>query len=221
MQDYPREDVGIIISYLCSEEEHLGELAALCREHEATLVVAQADVAGGFKTPLARNMGLRRVARPAVAFVDGDVCLHPATFKAAAATVAAGGGVILPVADMPIWPNHRVFRQCDDPAELAAVAEQDGQRREAAMGAIIVPTAAAVAVRGYDERMAGWGADDTDFVERVKRHGTVMGSPQVPFAMHQKHDFAGRNAAHTARNRRHFFAAEPARNPAGWGGVPG
>jgi predicted glycosyltransferase involved in capsule biosynthesis len=221
-QQYPRQHIGIIISYLYRQEEPLTELAELCRELEATLVMAQGD-RDAFETPLARNMGARRTGRDAIAFIDCDVAIHPRTFQLASTVLDEKTGVILPVADMDGGPEDEIFT-CADPEVLEREAWWRGWRRRDALGAIIVPRSAVFAVHGYDERMYGWGADDTDFVTRLQRHGVAMVALQehgCPFAMHQKHPTSRRGSALTDRNRQLLRdTTSIVRNDTTWGGIP-
>ena len=221
-QNYPQEKIGIVVSYLYSKVEPLSDLADVCREYDATLVMSRADADDGFRTPLCRNRGIRRTARDVLALIDSDVCLHPHTFTAAAQIVGANQGVILPVADMPQGPEAPLF-QTTDPAVATAISRRDGTLREAAMGALIVPRKAVMSVRGYDERMAGWGADDTDFGERLRMYGGVNLALRhdFPWALHQHHPASNRESEQNKLNRRLYFEGGEHRNVDGWGGIPG
>lgn len=221
-QQYPRKHMGIIISYLYRQEEPLTQLVELCREFEATLVMAPGG-RDAFETPLARNMGARRAGRDAIAFIDCDVAIHPRTFRLASTVLDEKTGVILPVADMDGGPEDEIFT-CTDPEALEREAWWRGWRRRDALGAIVVPRSAVFAVRGYDERMYGWGADDTDFVTRLRKYGVAMVALQehgCPFAMHQKHGTARRESVLTHRNRQLLTdTTSIVRNETTWGGIP-
>lgn len=223
MQKYKQEKVGIIISYLYNKDEPMEQLAKTCRDYDAILVITKGSQKNAFETPLARNAGARRACREMVAFIDCDVALHPVTFSVSATHLAQKNvGVVIPVADMEYTPDAEIY-QSNDEHFLEAEVQRVGRGRGDAMGAIIVPREAVFKIRGYDEQMYGWGADDTDFGMRIQRSGIAMiglSKHGCPFALHQKHNTSSRESSFTARNRSILATSgNIIRNEISWGNI--
>lgn len=94
-----------------------------------------------FVASRARNLGAAAAAAPWLCFVDADTLLHP---DFAASMLAVAG--------------PEVYCQCI-------------HGRHELVGTVGLPQAAFALLRGYDEVMQGWGAEDRDFYHRLQRAG--------------------------------------------------
>lgn len=222
-QDYPDHKTGIIVSYLSKDpSEQIDGLAILCKEFN-TVLVSGCGKAEAFETPLCRNMGGIRAVRDFVAFIDGDVVLHPSTFKIAAEFLNEKCGAVIPVADVSLTPDNYFFTDEKNGIKWDDIVKKHARARPDALGAVIVPRNAFHEIRGYDERMFGWGADDTDFVMRLRRNGVKMeplAQHGCAFALHQNHPTGFRESKFTIRNRDILSGSvDVVRNDNSWGGV--
>jgi hypothetical protein len=222
-QDYPAHKTGITVSYLSKDpSEQIGGLAMLCKEFNAVLV-SGCGKAEAFETPLCRNMGGIRAARDFVAFIDCDVVLHPSTFEIAAGILSKKCGAVIPVADVNLTPDNDFFTDENIGRKWDDIVKHHARARPDALGAVIVPRRAVHEIRGYDERMFGWGADDTDFVMRLRRYGIKMENllqHGCAFALHQSHPTGSRESKFTMRNRDILSkSGNVVRNGNSWGGV--
>ena len=119
-----------------------------------------------FSRTAARNEAARRTTWDVAAFIDADCIVPIETLEAAMDQAFRTGKVILP---------HDRFWPLNEAGTLRALAEPNIAKwdpewtgdpiiRKRPSGVIVVPWMAWAAFGGYDERLSGWGFEDTAFL---------------------------------------------------------
>jgi hypothetical protein len=175
-QDYPRELIKIYVSYYYNprKNEPVGDLAELCKEADAVLVMNKwKDPA--FSRGQAFNAGIRCGHGEVIACLDADVVIHRGTFEYLRPRLNVGQGVVLTVGRTPLRPEQ--FTSLSD-AEWEILAEKSPHSRNA-LGNILMRRSQVEAVNGYDERYYGWGGGDTELWLRLQTYGVVIYSLDI------------------------------------------
>ena len=220
-QDYPRERINVVISYMYSDEEDLSELFEFCKEHELALVFRKLR-APAFNICRTKNVGIRHGSSQWIALIDADVVLHPRTFSVAAPLLLEGRATVIPVGRMEERPESPIFSE-EHLDRWERYTNKAPFRRDG-VGNIIVARSLVELVRGYDERLHGWGGADTDLHKRlITAQCKVVNliDHGCPKAMHQSHRLTPTRESQFTRRNRTIIAQSPKaiRNPGGWGDV--
>jgi glycosyltransferase involved in cell wall biosynthesis len=218
-QEYPNKLYRTTVVYFHNNlDEDISELAALCRDHNATLVCGR-WVDPAFSIARAYNLGARAACRDAVAFLDADVLFHPDMLAQAAECIEGGEAAVIPVGRSEWRPDHKFFKHLTRKRWDKVV--KDLPYSETGIGNIIVPRPVVEILNGYDERYYGWGACDSDFHKRVKsRCGAKYLQKELPLAIHMWHKLnPSRINEFTRRNRKLWIHSRgKVRNKGSWGG---
>lgn len=201
-QSFDQQLVDINVGFLFRDESHVEEIKAVAREFDAN-VVAMANRFPQTNRSLARNLGARRSKRRAVMFVDVDTVLHPLVFEVAYPIVSAGfdrasgkRSAYFSQFRMPQSTASEVYR-ASSAAEFEESIRRYGEKDAGTLGNFMVETEVVHRLRGFDERFYGWGAEDTEFANRLARHDChplyCSFADKKLFNMHQYHPpFSGR-----------------------------
>jgi SAM-dependent methyltransferase len=225
-QDYPRELVGITISFVVEDaEEDIGELCDLCREHDATIVFTHPEDPA-FNISKAYNAGARAGSREAIACFDADIVFSPQTLSFAASVLKQGKLAIVPVVYKAETAHDEYFQKVVpslSTKEWIKHTKGMGCRRDA-NGNIVIPRNVYEHLHGYDERFYGWGAADHDFFVRANHfQGAVhMMDTECPKSMHQQHKARADVESDNTKRNRHLLATSKTkvRNFEWWGRMP-
>jgi hypothetical protein len=163
----------VVVDYGCPDGA-----AAWCREHfddPRLVVVSVRDDVEWFNLPRARNVGVRFAGNGVLALLDGDVLLRgDDCLDSALRTMREGRWDRL---------NHSPDRHDDG--------------RPCLNGQVLLRADALRALRGYDERLRYWGADDIDLYRRSTSLGHAW----------QALDLGMGGIAHTDEERVRFVEA--------------
>jgi len=221
-QRYPKDKLGIIVSYMRGEKwEAYDELALFCADLQACVVFTR-NTDPAFNIAKTKNVGARHGSREVVAFIDADTILHPNTCTRAAAALRSATAAIVPVARMP---EDRHLNELRDPSEVTWEQDVAGRPyKRDGVGNIFVQRCAFEAIQGYDERFYGWGGPDTDLEIRLRGNGGKVAhliDEGCPKAMHQWHkQTPTKESNFTIRNRKLMRKSKDfVRNSAGWGRI--
>jgi len=218
-QDYPQGLIKIYISWYFQDcSESVSEVAELAREFEAVLLFNRwTDPA--FSIGKAYNLAVRCGCREVIGCFDADVVFHPETFKRAAEHLVNGQSAVVTVGRSNYFPDDSHIA---DFINGSLLLDNLPSRRDG-VGNILIPRFLFEKLRGFDERMYGWGGIDTDLHNRIERtiksvHLIDFGCPK---SVHQYHDLtATRESSYTSRNRT-IISTSPQilRNKLSWGGI--
>jgi glycosyltransferase involved in cell wall biosynthesis len=198
-------------------------LVRLAARHDATIVFHEHDYPD-FPLALARNVGGRRAARNIVGFIDADLVLDPDTFETVLRLVPSScKAACVHVYRMGQEPWHPIYKQLDK--DVFRVHAKKGSFDAAGKGGcFFIDTALFHNMRGYDERIWGWGAEDDDMWRRLDNARVKMAHLLTDgiVAMHQYHEHRTGYAHRVATNRR-LASISPSvvRNEDRWGGLEG
>ena len=219
-QNYPKDLIKIYISwYFKGFDDDVSEVSKLAREFEAVLLFNKwTDPA--FAIGKAYNLAVRCGSREVIGCFDSDVVFHPGTFKRAAKHLRDGHSTVIPVGRSTLQPGDPIITEfiggkvvLDDRLPSC----RDG------IGNILIPRFLFEKLRGFDERMYGWGGIDTDLYYRINRtiKSVCLQDHGCPKAIHQHHKTTSTcESKFTARNR-HILATSTSliRNLESWGGM--
>jgi predicted glycosyltransferase involved in capsule biosynthesis len=196
-------------------------LADLCTKHGATLVFHKHDYPD-FPLSLARNVGGRLSTKRIVGFVDADLVLDPETFEKVLELVPYRcGAACVHVHRMPHGPEDPIYQGLRK--EVFRKNLSLGKRDNAGKGGcFFIDRNLFLYLRGYDERIWGWGAEDDDMLRRVIKSGNTVAHllTEGILAMHQNHGHRPGFNSHVEDNRRIMTTSiDPVRNKGGWGGI--
>lgn len=229
----PCKPAEVVVVSLGSRAEIDSELQTLCRRWGARFL-AHGVPAEPWCKPLALNIGIRRTdeARRFVMTMDADMILAPNFLDAVHSELSGDplSFVLCQSADLP-----RLAMLPSSPEALLEALPR--LRRHARLRGVQGSGGIQAAsrdfffdVRGYDEDLKWWGAEDGDMLERAKTAGrTVRWINDRTFMLHQWHpkrhsiltDQMQRSAARDAWDLNHRLARERRevrRNPEHWGG---
>jgi GT2 family glycosyltransferase len=177
-----------------------------------------------FPLSLSRNIGARIATGDIIGFLDCDVIADPMTLSGVFQTVTVSESAALSIVyRMPHIPDHEIYRYLDVNSfrknRTIGTLEIKGRG-----GCFFIDRELLFRIRGYDERLVGWGYEDDDMMIRLYRMGKYpynMSKLDI-IAMHQHHATAA-NAKHTWRMNHRVSAVslDVVRNPRTWGGEPG
>jgi hypothetical protein len=198
-------------------------IVKLCMEHDVALVFHNHSFPD-FPLSLARNVGGRRTTRRVIGFIDADLVLDPETFEV----------VLDMVPDKCKAACVHVYRMDQNPASsiygqlrknvFRANLKRGRFDRAGKGGCFFIEGTLFRQLRGFDERIWGWGAEDDDMWRRLANARIQVAHLMTEdiFAMHQYHDHRA-GFDHRAEHNREMMskALETARNPNGWGGMNG
>lgn len=198
-------------------------LADLCTKHDATLIFHKHDHPD-FPLSLARNIGGRRATKRIVGFVDADLVLDPETFEKVLELVPERcKAACLHVHRMPHGPEDPIYQGLRK--EVFRQNLSLGKRDNAGKGGcFFIERNLFLYLRGYDERILGWGAEDDDMFRRVINSENTVAHLMTEgiFAMHQNHGHRPGFDSRVEDNRRIMATSiEIVRNRDGWGGIKG
>lgn len=222
-QEFERANIDIVIGCLHSGRQGTEALCKLVDEFGATLVLME-NWSPAINTALMRNLGARRAARRVTAFVDVDTVMDPEVFALAYPLVKDGEEVaFVPHQRMESPPEDALYRleKSDFRCEQAKSTWQDTN----VGGNVLLLTSQVHAVRGYDERMFGWGAEDHDFLARVGQSAHPLLVCLPVWNMHQHHEHRPWRQPSFFERNQHIQLENERRggdhvNTRCWGGVP-
>ncbi|HEY3499160.1 MAG TPA: glycosyltransferase family 2 protein, partial [Polyangiaceae bacterium] len=230
----PRPAEVIVVSQ-GSRGEIDAELRAICAEAGARLLVT-GRLEDPWCKPLALNVGIRATNEHSryVMTMDADMILAPNFLGVVVEALSREprAFVMCQISDL-----GRMTRVPGAPRALEEALPR--LRRRSRLRGVHGSGAIQAArrefffeVRGYDEDMIWWGAEDGDMVARAERSGmSIEWVTGRTYMLHQWHpkrhshltDTALRREASRAWERNHQLARERtsiARNPLAWGGAP-
>lgn len=201
-------DINIIVVHTSvpSGDNNVDSLADFCREICATLLfVKQEDPA--FNIAKAYNIGVSAGSGDAVACIDCDTLMHESTLAYAATALLNGEVAILPVTRTKTHPGAENFERISSGG--LSRDEWDAFMTEtrwasSEIGNVVFPRVVFEEIGGYDERFYGWGAADSDMMDRtsrvVSRCSVIkIGCPKIIHMEHPDRSFEDRFYAE--RNR--------------------
>jgi hypothetical protein len=227
-QDFNQSEIEIVVGCVRQKQEDVSGLRSLVEEFSGKLVTME-NWCPAMNTALSRNLGARRATRLLTAFIDVDSVLDPKVFSLAYPLVEDSRYVIfVRHGHMDNPPEDEIYR-LPNSADFRREQKQSKIQDTNVGGNVLLLTSYVQAIRGYDEHMFGWGAEDHDVLARIGRH------PKLPVAygldclpvvnMHQHHK--SRDWRKTTFFERNFkILIENERlggkyvNPKFWGGVP-
>jgi glycosyltransferase involved in cell wall biosynthesis len=196
-------------------------IVQLCMDYDAALVFHSHSYPD-FPLALARNVGGRRTMRKVIGFIDSDLVLDPETFEAVLDMVPDKcKAACVHVHRMDQRPEDAIYGQFRK--EVFRENLKLGRFDKAGKGGCFFIDATLFRqIRGFDERIWGWGAEDDDMWRRLANARIQVAHLMTEgiLAMHQFHDHRD-GFDHRAEENRGMMAMalETARNPSGWGGI--
>jgi hypothetical protein len=159
------DGVDIIISDCGSDNR--AEVAALAAKHAAQYVYCDASV---WSRSLALNSGIARARSERLLVSDADFVFSPKTLEIIAGRLAADpqAVIIFQASDLPERFGAEALAERFDWPGMAAAATM---RPCWGMGCASFTRETFELIRGYEERMVVWGAEDNDFVKRAMAAG--------------------------------------------------
>jgi glycosyltransferase involved in cell wall biosynthesis len=231
----PRVARQIVVVSLGSQPAVDSELRSLCQDAGAQLITVGSPQAPWCK-PLALNIGIRATTESAwfVMTMDVDMILAPEFLDVVYSTLAANprAFVMCEISDLPCGIS---LPDSADELERSLPALRCRCRPRGIGGTGAIQAALReffFDVRGYDEDLKWWGAEDGDMVLRAKRSMfDITWITDRTFMLHQWHtrryrqlvDRVSREQAAQAWLRNHRLVDERqtiVRNPGQWGGEP-
>jgi hypothetical protein len=201
----------------------LDGLVKLCMDHDVTLIFHSHSYPD-FPLSLARNVGGRRATRRVIGFIDADLVLDPETFEVVIDMVPNKcKAACVHVHRMDQRPEDAMYGQLSKKVfrENLKLGRFD---RAGKGGCFFIERTLFHQLRGFDERLWGWGAEDDDMWRRLANARVQVAHLMTEgiLAMHQYHDHRS-GFDHRAEENREMMskALETTRNPNGWGGVSG
>lgn len=124
---------------------------------------------------IARNIGIRRACGSHVVTLDADVILEPRVLETILDLLGKNSNSL-------IVSTMRNLNNPDDinldnmklPEDYNKIEEQSRPPRPGIGGLMLATRSWWHKVRGFDERMKGWGAEDDDLRKRAKRSGKTV-----------------------------------------------
>jgi hypothetical protein len=219
-QSYPQELIKIYISWYFKDfDDDVSEVAKLAREFEAVLLFNKwTDPA--FSIGKAYNLAVRCGSREVVGCFDSDVVFHPKTFKMAAKYLIEGKSTVVPVGRSTLQPSDHLIDEFID--KRINLDDKLPSCRDG-IGNILIPRFLFEKLRGFDERMYGWGGIDTDLYYRIDRtiKSIYLQDIGCPKAIHQHHPTTSTCESRFTQRNRHILATSTSliRNHESWGGM--
>lgn len=227
-------NISIIISCLHRPNASTSALETYSKDHNIFLVKTIYENEA-FSLSLARNAGARRATTKFVGFSDADVITNPRFVKVAMYFIQQkdrDGAFALCKRLGPNKGNELPARDY----ELYQKIQRGGKLGAYGFGgSVIIYRNIFEKIRGFDENFIGWGAEDTEFLERMQARKykflNLSRTGQKIFSVHIYHgndfmDSGWKNDKRTWRNRgyldnrrRMFNNGNFETNPGGWGGI--
>jgi glycosyltransferase involved in cell wall biosynthesis len=223
-----RIEVIVSISYCKESSEYpvqVDPFVSLAYQYDHvfgfSLVMVEHDLPE-FPVALARNAGARRAQRRIVGFVDADIVLHPGTLRAVRKIIGdEEKAAYSPVHRMRQGPQSPIYEQF----EVSDFVEnrKNGSIDAAAKGGcFFIERDLLFEMRGYDERLWGWGFEDDDMVRRLHMNKTPpvnLGDKGLA-PMHQFHRHRGNYKRRWYKNKEIALNSDSmVRNKGSWGGL--
>lgn len=230
-QRLPERCLDITVCDLGSTAEHLADLTERCRRHRVRLVALR-QVDPVWCRARAINVAARRAAASArwLFPTDLDMLFAPDFFETVLRTHLSARGRALVITDALDLPPDDQWSALDPVADFARLVALGTYRDCLGSGACQSTTRAWFEqVRGYDERLLGWGYEDDDLRRRARQDGLLPISVQYrTYMLHQWHETdrermarEGRLAEFEAQYQRNIDTGgaddSVVRNPDGWG----
>jgi glycosyltransferase involved in cell wall biosynthesis len=220
-------DVLLVYTYngelvSCIEEADL--FMDICDEFSSvftTDIVFYKHELSDYPLALARNIGARHSTRRIIGFIDADLVLDPRIFKKTLEIVPSlGKGTCVNVYRMPFGPKSPIYKELDEIRFINNLVI--GRRDNAGKGGcLFIERDIFFRIRGYDERLYGWGYEDDDLYSRLEKFQVriINLTSYKIHAMHQlhKHKKNYRDRYETNKKTSIFYDGV-VRNPDGWGG---
>jgi predicted glycosyltransferase involved in capsule biosynthesis len=171
---------------------------------------------------LARNVGARKTEGNIIGFVDADLVLDPRIIgKIWELIPRFSKAACVNVYRMSQPPNNPIYKQLDRINWKHNL--RTGRVDHAGKGGcFFIDRRLFYKLRGYDERLYGWGWEDDDFYRRLDRskERVINLTSFGIFAMHQFHEHKPDFRHRYEKNRDISLRdCKIARNPDGWGGL--
>ena len=125
-----------------------------------------------FRKCWAMNVGFRQSSGGTLVFHDADVLAPPGMLESIAARILSGSQAAKP--SFSVLDLTREATEAVHSGGIAALEKAPAGRRRprsAPGGSIAVTRERFAAVRGYNERFAGWGGEDDEFLLRLRAQG--------------------------------------------------
>lgn len=173
-----------------------------------------ADEPGRFSSSHARNIGYKAANGDYILSLDCDLILPDGFIQNIFAEIKKhpNSAIFGPVYKlMPKEQDALESGQLDPIKDFNILKEKALPHKiNAPSGAIILaPRSSILAVGGYDEEYIGYGFQDIDLVERLKRSGLHQALPGSVFALHQFHGYPENyNTAEIEQNNRDRFLSQ-------------
>lgn len=233
-QEYPKDKISITVVHttLDGRDNSVDRYSEFCRSIGSRLIfLHQSDPM--YNKSKSQNAGGRSGRGEFVSFVDCDIVLYPRVIKTAVPILSIGSAAVISMKRTNLYPHDDNFVKMRtsvfDDIEWSRMCRDNSGFRRDANGCIVVPRSAFEAVRGYDERLYGWGVEDTDFAIRIGRflqsrgnsvehlcdHGSLL-------SLHQSHPSRRADEIDgTKRNRTIYKKPQsPSHDKQPWGMVP-
>lgn len=176
-----------------------------------------------YSLSLGRNAGVRKSSYKVIGFLDCDLVLDPRLLGYVERYILRNVThcVCAHCYRMPFGPSHPIFRELR-PDQFSKNLEhgiKDIHGRGG--GCFFIDKRLFERLGGYDERFYGWGYEDIDMLERLRKEQIKIAylvSDNI-YAMHQQHpENTWSNEALMNRNKKLVYSTpDTKRNPHGWG----
>lgn len=178
-------DVEVLLSDFGSDPSSRDEVAALARAYDARVVFTPER--GVWNRSRALNIGLRR-AQGALSFCTDVDMVFAKNFLRTILDVEADARVLALCQCHDLGPE--TLGRVIEPEELEALRDGATMRPAYGLGGCQATTTAWFhRVRGFDERMTFWGAEDKDLAFRARRDGLALQwMNERTFMLHQWHE---------------------------------
>jgi len=168
-----------ILSDYGSNQESLKHLMELSVEYDATLLHVETD--GLWSRGLANNIGIRRSIGSNIIVIDGDVIMEPNVIEDSFRLLKDGCFVIR----QPVFLDGQFnYNSLSLPEDYDKLRLEKEVYMGPSLGAFLAaPKSKWFELRGYDERMRGWGSGDWEIRWRLMvsvRNEVIIGKADAP-----------------------------------------
>jgi len=168
----PSDCIEVIIADYGSSEEKLSEMLKMIEPYNCVVYRCSPEHAPLWSLSIARNIGIRRAKASYIMTLDADIILEQNVFLATMEILNKQHRTLL---ISRVRNLHQInLQEINLPMDYDKLSENCFPMRPGCGGLMCAHRHLWYNLRGFDERMKGWGAEDDDFRGRAAKHGWVQ-----------------------------------------------